>query len=150
MCFPPYRLILIPILSWSPDGAHITVSNANNKGYIPIAAVITRNAWNSEISLVGHENTVEVAVSQALSLHAYFALISAFKAYNPRIFLRNATAPPVTSNICTMVALGADDGSISVWKTTSARPLIVAREVFGGHIMDLSWYVSVHKLKYSY
>ena len=50
--------------SWSPDGAHITASNAtNNKGYVFIAAVITRNTWTSEISLVGHENTVEVAVS---------------------------------------------------------------------------------------
>lgn len=49
--------------SWSPDGAHITASNAtNNKGYVFIAAVIARNTWTSEISLVGHENTVEVAV----------------------------------------------------------------------------------------
>lgn len=53
--------------SWSPDGAHITASNAtNNKGYVFIAAVITRNTWTSEISLVGHENTVEVAVSNAV------------------------------------------------------------------------------------
>jgi hypothetical protein len=50
--------------SWSPDGAHITASNAtNNKGFVFIAAVIARNSWTSEISLVGHENTVEVAVS---------------------------------------------------------------------------------------
>lgn len=50
-------------LSWSPDGAHITASNAtNNKGFVFIAAVITRNTWTSEISLVGHENTIEVAV----------------------------------------------------------------------------------------
>ena len=57
--------------SWSPDGAHITASNAtNNEGYVFIAAVISRNSWTSEISLVGHENTVEVAVRtrrQALS-----------------------------------------------------------------------------------
>ena len=39
--------------SWSPDGAHITASNAtNNKGYVFIAAVIARNSWTSEISLV--------------------------------------------------------------------------------------------------
>jgi protein HIRA/HIR1 len=52
------------VTSWSPDGAHITASNAtNNKGFVFIAAVIARNSWTSEISLVGHENTVEVAVS---------------------------------------------------------------------------------------
>lgn len=50
-------------LSWSPDGAHITASNAmNNNGFVFVAAVIARNTWTSEISLVGHENTVEVAV----------------------------------------------------------------------------------------
>ncbi|KAF5389991.1 hypothetical protein D9757_003898 [Collybiopsis confluens] len=109
-------------LSWSPDGAHITASNAtNNKGFVFIAAVITRGSWTSEISLVGHENTVEVA------------------AYNPHIFLRNPSAPVATSNICSVVALGADDRSVSVWQTKSARPLIVAKEVFERQIMDLSW-----------
>lgn len=49
--------------SWSPDGAHITASNAmNNNGYVFVAAVISRSSWSSNISLVGHENTVEVAV----------------------------------------------------------------------------------------
>ncbi|PFH50533.1 hypothetical protein AMATHDRAFT_144901 [Amanita thiersii Skay4041] len=109
-------------LSWSPDGAHITASNAtNNNGYVFIAAVITRNSWMSDISLVGHENTVEVA------------------AYNPHIFLRDPTAPVATANICSVVALGADDRSVSVWQTKSARPLIVAKEVFERQIMDLSW-----------
>ncbi|KAI0682933.1 WD40 repeat-like protein [Cytidiella melzeri] len=109
-------------LSWSPDGAHITASNAtNNKGYVFIAAVIARNTWTSEISLVGHENTVEVA------------------AYNPHIFLRDSSNPVVASNICSVVALGADDRSVSVWQTKSARPLVVAKDVFERQIMDLSW-----------
>jgi protein HIRA/HIR1 len=113
------------MVSWSPDGAHITASNAtNNKGFVFIAAVITRNSWTSEISLVGHENTVEVA------------------AYNPHIFLRNPATPVATANICSVVALGADDRSVSVWQTKSARPLIVAREVFERQIMDLSWCVA--------
>jgi hypothetical protein len=52
------------IHSWSPDGAHITASNATNqKGLVFIATVIVRDSWTTEISLVGHENTVEVAVS---------------------------------------------------------------------------------------
>ncbi|KAJ7054390.1 histone transcription regulator 1 [Mycena amicta] len=75
-------------LSWSPDGAHITASNAtNNKGFVFIASVITRTSWASEISLVGHENTVEVA------------------SYNPHMFLRNPQSPVQTSNICSVVAL---------------------------------------------
>jgi len=109
-------------LSWSPDGAHITASNAtNNQGFVFIAAVIARNSWTSEISLVGHENTVEASC------------------YNPHIFLRNPQHPVITSNICSVVALGADDRSVSVWQTKSARPIIVAKEVFERQILDLSW-----------
>ncbi|VDC03743.1 unnamed protein product [Peniophora sp. CBMAI 1063] len=109
-------------LSWSPDGAHITASNAtNNNGFVFIAAVIARNSWTSEISLVGHENTVEVA------------------AYNPHIFLRNPAQPLQTSNICSVVALGADDCSVSIWQTKSARPLVVAKRVFERQILDLAW-----------
>lgn len=58
-----FEIQLLTMCSWSPDGAHITASNAtNNQGFVFIAAVIARNSWTSEISLVGHENTVEVSV----------------------------------------------------------------------------------------
>lgn len=60
---PSFGITLLTVCSWSPDGAHITASNAtNNQGFVFIAAVIARNSWTSEISLVGHENTVEVSV----------------------------------------------------------------------------------------
>lgn len=128
-------------VSWSPDGAHITASNAtNNNGFVFTAAVITRGSWTSDISLVGHENTVEVAVGFShLERKNVFLLM--FQSYNPHIFLRDPSMPVVTSNICSVVALGADDCSVSVWQTKSARPLIVAKEVFERQIMDLSWYV---------
>ena len=124
--------------SWSPDGAHITASNAmNNNGYVFVAAVITRGTWTSDISLVGHENTVEVAVSVGSS--AFTRFLQRVQCYNPHIFLRDPSMPVVTANICSVVALGADDCSVSVWQTKSARPLIVAKEVFERQIMDLSW-----------
>lgn len=60
---PSFEIKHLTMGSWSPDGAHITASNAtNNQGFVFIAAVIARNSWTSEISLVGHENTVEVSV----------------------------------------------------------------------------------------
>ncbi|KAG8982395.1 HIR complex subunit, partial [Tulasnella sp. 427] len=109
-------------LSWSPDGAHITASNAmNNNGYVFVAAVIARNEWTSDICLVGHENTVEVA------------------SYNPHIFLRDPKGDVQSANICSVVALGADDLSVSIWQTKSPRPLIVARDCFTSQIFDLSW-----------
>jgi len=86
---------------------------------------------------------VSIASSSSLSSDTWQ------KAYNPHIFLRNASAPALTSNICSVVALGADDRSVSVWQTKSARPLIVAKEVFERHIMDLSWYVVSLQLHHS-
>ena len=143
MCsIPSHRLSTLIVLfdSWSPDGAHITAANAtNNNGYVFIAAVIARNSWTSEISLVGHENTVEVAVRCVRNDFPVTLLRQIDQAYNPHIFLRDPSLPVVASNICSVVALGADDRSVSVWQTKSARPLVVAKEVFERQIMDLSW-----------
>lgn len=126
--------------SWSPDGAHITASNAmNNNGYVFVAAVISRSSWSSNISLVGHENTVEVAVRLSLSAQCWFGLTGVSQAYNPHIFRRDVAKPVHTQNICSVVALGSDDLSLSIWQTKSARPLIVCKDVFERPIMDLSW-----------
>jgi protein HIRA/HIR1 len=141
----------------------------DNHGAVFVAAVIERDTWNANVSLVGHENTIQVA------------------SYNPRLFQRNPDIPlPMTSpskrsimsdnrsindtptkrstaespskqtmldgsvedapdeeanygNVFSVVALGADDRSISIWRTIDARPLVVAKEAFDRQIMDLSW-----------
>lgn len=51
-------------LSWSPDGSFIAASNAMN-GPVFVAAIIERDQWHSDFSFVGHENTIQVAVSWA-------------------------------------------------------------------------------------
>lgn len=135
-----HRVTHLTSYSWSPDGAHITASNAtNNDGYVFIAAVISRNSWTSEISLVGHENTVEVAVRTICIQHLVSILKPREQAYNPHIFLRDTNQPITAHNICSVVALGADDRAVSVWQTKAPRPLVVAKDVFERQIMDLSW-----------
>jgi protein HIRA/HIR1 len=107
--------------------------------------VIARTSWTSDISLVGHENTVEVAVRIPPNSHSFdidrndsmYAYI--IQAYNPHVFLRDPAGEVATANICSVVALGADDRSVSIWQTKSARPIIVAKEVFERQIMDLAW-----------
>jgi len=49
------------IVSWSPDGAFIAASNAMN-GPVFVGAVIEREFWGSDVSFVGHANTIQVAV----------------------------------------------------------------------------------------
>ena len=127
-----------------------------NSNAVFVAAIVERDTWNSSVSLVGHENTIQVA------------------SYNPRLFRRNQNVPlPSVSptkrsttnfndspskrsllngsvdgdedaaeeaaNVFSVVALGADDRSISIWRTTDARPLVVAKEAFDRQILDLSW-----------
>ncbi|WVQ81686.1 hypothetical protein IAT38_003811 [Cryptococcus sp. DSM 104549] len=107
-------------LSWSPDGAFIAASNAMN-GPVFVAAVIEREGgWGSDISFVGHENTIQVA------------------AFNPHLFFR-AGDDKARANASTMLALGANDFSISIWRNTMHRPLVVLKDIFGRDLMDLCW-----------
>nr|XP_018260715.1 uncharacterized protein I303_06430 [Kwoniella dejecticola CBS 10117]OBR82873.1 hypothetical protein I303_06430 [Kwoniella dejecticola CBS 10117] len=106
-------------LSWSPDGAFIAASNAMN-GPVFVAAVIDRENWNSDISFVGHENTIQVA------------------AFNPRLFFRKEDTPARATASC-MLALGANDFSISIWRNVLHKPLVVLKEVFGRDLLDMCW-----------
>ncbi|WVR07812.1 hypothetical protein IAU60_004855 [Kwoniella sp. DSM 27419] len=106
-------------LSWSPDGAFIAASNAMN-GPVFVAAVIDRESWASDISFVGHENTIQVA------------------AFNPRLFFRKEDEPGRATASC-MLALGANDFSISIWRNTLHKPLVVLKEIFGRDLLDLCW-----------
>ncbi|ORY28137.1 putative transcription corepressor [Naematelia encephala] len=106
-------------LSWSPDGAFIAASNAMN-GPVFVAAVIEREGWGSDISFVGHENTIQVA------------------AFNPHLFLP-PNAPHTRPNASVLVALGADDYSISIWRNTKHKPLVVLQNLFERALLDLCW-----------
>ncbi|OCF74130.1 protein HIR1 [Kwoniella mangroviensis CBS 8886] len=106
-------------LSWSPDGAFIAASNAMN-GPVFVAAVIDREGWASDISFVGHENTIQVA------------------AFNPRLFFKKEDKPGRATASC-MLALGANDFSISIWRNTMHKPLVVLKEVFGRDLLDMCW-----------
>ncbi|KAK4701977.1 protein HIRA/HIR1, partial [Phenoliferia sp. Uapishka_3] len=107
-------------LTWSPEGTHVVTPNSMN-GPVFVAAVIDRQAWASNNSMVGHENIVEVA------------------AFNPLIFLRESGQPATGGNLCTLLALSARS-SISLWVTSQSQPLVVLDEVFDRDVLDLSWF----------
>lgn len=89
-------------------------------GPIFVAAVVERTTWTSNTSLVGHSDVVEVA------------------AFNPKVFLRDPTQPPVGANLCTVLAL-CSRSNLSVWITRKNSPIVVFREVFDRDILDVSW-----------
>lgn len=105
-------------MSWSPDGAHIVAANAMN-GPVFVASIIERGSWNTDLKIVGHEDSVVVT------------------AFSPRLFKPlsgDPKGPPAT-----VLALGSRDQSISVWITGLERPLVVLKDVFERQVTDLSW-----------
>lgn len=66
---------LISALSWSPNGSHIVTANAVN-GVHCIAAIVNRDEWTADVSLVGHQLPIEVAVSK---IHMYLLHMTLIK-----------------------------------------------------------------------
>ncbi|CAO1622649.1 unnamed protein product [Parajaminaea phylloscopi] len=104
--------------SWSPDGGHVVAANSMN-GPVFTASIIARGTWNTDLKLVGHEDSVVVT------------------AFSPRLF-KSPDGDPDASP-ATMLALGSRDQSISIWITGRARPLLVLKDVFERQVTDLSW-----------
>lgn len=105
-------------LSWSPEGGHIVTANAfsNDK---PVAAVISRDNWNADISLVGHDAPVEVV------------------AFNPLLY-RYIDAKG-NSGLTSIVAVGSQDRGLTVWKTSDPRPFVGIKELFEHSFLDMCW-----------
>jgi protein HIRA/HIR1 len=60
------------------------------------------------------------------------------KAFNPRLFfLPNGEKTRATAS--TVLALGSNDFSISIWRNILHKPIVVLKEVFGRNLMDLCW-----------
>ncbi|KAI7876516.1 WD40 repeat-like protein [Lichtheimia hyalospora FSU 10163] len=111
-------------LSWAPTGTQIVTANATNGAHC-VAAIISREEWVADVSLVGHKCPIEVA------------------SFNPHLFYlgENGENPVEKSSehLSTVCALGGQDRSISLWTTKFERPLAVATDIFEGNVYDLSW-----------
>ncbi|KAJ2077514.1 HIR complex subunit [Coemansia sp. RSA 988] len=103
--------------SWAPDGAYVAAANAAN-GRVPVAALVARASWTTDLSLVGHHAAVEAV------------------RFCPRAFRPQSDEEP--TSIC---AVGAQDRSITVWLTSQAVPLVVAPNLFSANLLDLAWHI---------
>lgn len=110
--------------SWGPDGSHIAAANAVN-GPVNAIAIIERGTWGGETTLIGHEAPVEVC------------------AFSPRLYGSEPQSKSGTDNQqaphTTVIACGGADKSLSVWTTSSPRPLVVAADVVNKAITDIAW-----------
>ena len=68
------------------------------------------------------------------------SLLIIVKAFNPVIFEIPASHTDKNKKtISAVCAVGSQDNSISIWWTSKARSVAVAKQVFGYSVLDLSW-----------
>ncbi|CZR61036.1 related to histone transcription regulator [Phialocephala subalpina] len=113
--------------SWSPDGNHIAAANAVN-GPVSSVAIINRGQWDSDINLIGHEGPTEVCT------------------FSPRLFSKHEISAETTDGsgystqaLVTVIACAGQDKTLSIWNTSSSRPLVVCQDLAGKSISDLAW-----------
>ncbi|KAJ9076325.1 HIR complex subunit [Entomophthora muscae] len=102
-------------LSWSPDGEHLATANVMN-GTSPVIYLIDRSSFNPKTALAGHSDGIEISL------------------FNPRIFTKGDAKKPIL-----YVALGSQDSAVSIWTTTSTRPISTIEKAFFRRAHDLSW-----------
>ncbi|KAK7903384.1 HIR complex subunit [Exophiala xenobiotica] len=110
--------------SWAPDGQHIAAANAVN-GPVSAIAIINRGTWDGDTTLIGHEGPVEVC------------------AFSPRLYgaepVGRALPEGHVAPHTTVIACGGADKCLSIWTTSSPRPLVVQQDVAGKAISDIVW-----------
>ncbi|CAG8666614.1 1767_t:CDS:2, partial [Ambispora leptoticha] len=106
-------------LCWSPDGTHLSAANGSLDA-IAIAPILVRDEWKADISLVGHNAPIGVVV--------ILFVIPDLDAAD-----RNA------GSLGSIIAVGSQDYSISIWATRRSRPITVSQRMFRQSVMDLSW-----------
>lgn len=102
--------------SWSPDGKLICMSDSVNQ-CDSVALLVERDRWSCEQSLVGHESAVQVAK------------------FSPRLY-RSLSGEETTFVV---VALGCQDGILSIWSSKQPSPISVVCGIFEHAIMDIVW-----------
>jgi protein HIRA/HIR1 len=93
-------------------------------GPVSTVVIIDRGTWNSDISLIGHENPVEVT------------------SFNPRLF-RAAGSGPVNGDggqqWISIIACAGQDRVLTIWNTLNPRPLVITQDIAEKSISDLCW-----------
>ncbi|KAK3303385.1 TUP1-like enhancer of split-domain-containing protein [Chaetomium strumarium] len=111
--------------SWSPDGNHIAAANAVN-GPVSSVAIIERTRWDCDINLIGHEAPTEVCM------------------FSPRLFhtqkpSETGSGDKASSGLVTVIASAGQDKTLSIWNTTTSRPVVIVQDAASKSISDLAW-----------
>lgn len=128
-------------LDWSPCGHFITTTNGFQKPRHS-APVLERGDWTVSYDFLGH-NAPVVAVRFNHSLFRKQSQMGVSDNENGRgeTGLANGSSKSMSKDSVpyNVIAMGSQDCSITVWTTTSARPVFVGKHFFTQSVVDLSW-----------
>ena len=126
-------------LDWAPDGAGCCVVGGVNCGK-SVARVLKRMTWSSVASFVGHETQTACCrfcvsmlqvpcldTSEGATVDTQNADITGSAAHPPGSLHRH------------VIALGDNEGQVSLWTNTRGSALIVLKGLFSEGVTDMSW-----------
>eukprot|EP01040_Poterioochromonas_malhamensis_P016066 gene16066-18138_t len=112
-------------IHWAPDGSSVCLTSAL-KSSKPIGMILRRNDWENIADLVGHKNST-------LSTRFCPYLVH----YTNSTPNEKEVAEKVVGSI---VALGDQDGVVSIWSNVTQRALYVFSDVFSESVTDITWF----------
>ncbi|CAL5212263.1 unnamed protein product [Lathyrus oleraceus] len=126
-------------LGWSPCGHFITTTHGFQKPRHS-APVLERGEWSATFDFLGHNAPIIVVKFNHSMFKKY--LSNAEEVKPMRVGWSNGanktggSKEPQPYNV---IAIGSQDRTITVWTTSSPRPLFVAKHFFTQSVVDLSW-----------
>ena len=121
-------------ISWSPDGKNICGTQAFKKPK-HCAVMLERNTWEAGCELVGHQAPVVAARFNNRVLLGDRSS-NASSAGAPAKKRRKKSLKKLAVACC---AIGDQKGTITVWLTSSSKPIVALRNAMDNGITDLSW-----------
>ena len=110
-------------IDWAPDGGSLCITSAvkNSK---PIGMSIKRSTWEPAADLVGHDAPTTCC--------RFYSNVMELNGADNNISPQSAAATCV-------VALGDQQGVLSVWTTSRCIPVLVIKDLFSDAIVDMTW-----------
>ncbi|KXS21760.1 WD40 repeat-like protein [Gonapodya prolifera JEL478] len=123
-------------LSWSPDGTVLATAGGHNARMPCVPLLMRSNDWKADIWLVGHMKPVEVA---KFNPHLFRPMPGAAPNGDANGTSSTAPTPEGNSEPYAICATASEDGSVAIWRSGRARPVVAVTALFKGTIHDLSW-----------
>lgn len=108
-------------ISWSPDGSSFCLTSAM-KNNLFTGMILRRNDWQNVVNLDGYAPTVSAR-------------------FCPQILSSSSSSSDTTSPslpFC-LLALGDQEGVLSLWSSDRIQPLLVLSDAFASPVADISW-----------